>query len=679
MQSSTLQWRTTVSIMPLQPLHIEGGHFVDAYGRQVILRGVNLGGDSKVPFPDGGTQYPSDFANHREVSFVGRPFPLAEAEEHLARIRHWGFNCLRLITTWEAVEHAGPDQYDVAYLDYFEAVCRKAGEHGLYVFIDFHQDVWSRMSGGDGAPGWTFEAVGLDFRKFEPAGAAHVMQHRFDYTKASNLQDSYPPMSWSSNYRMPVNGIMWTLFWGGATITPDFQIDGINVQAYLQSHLLGAMNAVAVRVKTMPHVIGFDTLNEPGIGWLGQGLSPLIKDGIVQSPSPALPGLVWSVLDGLAVAAGLTIVLPVLTRDRVTGVLDTSARQTVNPLGLSIWREGASCPFAQAGIYRIEGSQAVSLREDAMQTHHDEPLDIAEHAFAPFFAAVADTIRKHRSDWLVFAEIDPFGAFSGRQFPKEMPTACVNASHWYDIGMLLTKSFSSSLSVDLLTGETARGADAIRSLYTRQLARIKNMAQRFGASAAPTLLGEFGIPYDLDHGKAYWLWRQGQTDSSIWGDHTTALGLMYDALDMLQMSSTQWNYTAGNRNDLRVRDQWNQEDLSIYSVDQIDESVGHDSGGRAVRGFCRPYVRAVQGQLESVQWLQDKRVFVVKYIADLNIQAPTEIYLPRIQFDDGYSVELTGSSARKDSDSEQQILRIFANQPGQIDIAVRATTRQRNT
>ena len=314
-----------------------------------------------------------------------------------------------------------------------------------------------------------------------------------------------------------------------------------------------------------------------------------------------------------------------------------------------------------------------------MQTHHDEPFDIAEHAFAPFFDAVANTIRKHRSDWLVFAEIDPFGAFSGRQFPKEMPPGCINASHWYDISMLITKSFNSSLSVDLLTGEVARGTDAIRSLYTRQLARIKDMAKLFGASGAPTLLGEFGIPYDLDHGKAYSLWRQGQTDSSIWDDHTTALALMYDALDMLQMSSTQWNYTAGNRNDLRVRDQWNQEDLSIYSVDQIDESAGHDSGGRAVKGFCRPYVRAVQGQLESVHWAQDKRIFVLKYLADSNIQEPTEIYLPRIQFDDGYSVELAGSPVRKVSDSEQQLLRIYANQPGPIEIVVRATTHQRKT
>ena len=171
---------------PLPRIHAQADRFIDEHGRQVILRGVNLGGDSKVPWPHGGTQYPTDFADHREVSFINRPFPLEEASVHFTRLRDWGFNCLRLLTTWEAVEHAGPGQYDQPYLDYFAEICRLAGEHGFYVFIDFHQDVWSRMSGGDGAPGWTFDAVGLDFTRFEAAGAAHVMQNRYHYASEPN-------------------------------------------------------------------------------------------------------------------------------------------------------------------------------------------------------------------------------------------------------------------------------------------------------------------------------------------------------------------------------------------------------------------------------------------------------------------------------------------------------------
>ena len=137
------------------------GWFIDPLGRRTLLRGVNLGGSTKVPFsPDGATHLGTDFEHWADVSFVGRPFPLEEADEHLGRLAHWGFNVLRLLVTWEAIEHRGPGQYDEAYLDYVRAVVKKAREHGLLVFIDPHQDVWSRWTGGDGAPFWCFEWAG---------------------------------------------------------------------------------------------------------------------------------------------------------------------------------------------------------------------------------------------------------------------------------------------------------------------------------------------------------------------------------------------------------------------------------------------------------------------------------------------------------------------------------------
>ena len=108
-------------------LHIAGSTFTEAgTGRHVFVRGVNIGGDSKVPaVPDGATwldRGDSFSTNHRGVSFVGRPFPLTEAPTHFARLRSWGMTFCRFQVTWEAVEHAGPGVYDEEYLQYLSDI-----------------------------------------------------------------------------------------------------------------------------------------------------------------------------------------------------------------------------------------------------------------------------------------------------------------------------------------------------------------------------------------------------------------------------------------------------------------------------------------------------------------------------------------------------------------------------
>ncbi len=647
--------------MHLTPLHTDGTCFIDADGRQIILRGLNLGGDSKVPWPDGGTQHPDDFSDHRKISFTGRPFLLSDADEHFSRIRNWGFNCLRLLTTWEAIEHEGPGIYDNAYLYHLQEICRKAGDYGLYVFLDFHQDVWSRMSGGDGAPGWTFEAVGLDFTRFEAAGASHVMQSRFDYASDSDNQASYPQMSWAQNYRMPANAIMWTLFWGSKHITPDFLIGGISASDYLQTHLLGAMAQVARRVAHMPHVIGFDSLNEPGLGWLGQSLSPVTLAGQRQLNGPPMPGVVWSALDALAVAAGVPRELPV--RDTSFEVNAKIGWQTVNPKGVRIWRDGVLCPFAQAGIYAVENldkeHRIVALTEDAFSHFQGQRLDIANDVFAPFYHRVACTIRAIAPHWLLMAEMDPLGAMTGRPFPASMPAQSVNASHWYDVTLLVKKQFDSAVSVDLLTGEASHGSAEIGARYQRQLAAVQALAEPV-ASGMPTLIGEFGIPFDLDDGTAYAAWASGTRDESVWATHTQVLSLMYDALDALHLSSAQWNYTAGNQNNARIGDQWNQEDLSVFSLDQ--------PAGRAVSGFCRPYAQAIQGKLQRIHFDSSSGVFEMFFETDPAVPQPTLIYLPAIQYPTGLTITLSGPTHSHEHDRHTQILTIWATDTGVIEV-----------
>jgi hypothetical protein len=150
-------------------IRTHGRHFVDGYGRVCNLRGVNLSGNCKTPVNDDHATFP---ARAETVTFVGRPFPLDEAPQHLARLRRWGLTFVRFLITWEAVEHEGLGIYDTSYLAYIRAVLSLFPQYGLTAFVALHQDVWSRYAGGSGAPAWTLEHVGFDLNALEECGAA---------------------------------------------------------------------------------------------------------------------------------------------------------------------------------------------------------------------------------------------------------------------------------------------------------------------------------------------------------------------------------------------------------------------------------------------------------------------------------------------------------------------------
>ena len=153
-------------------------------------------------------------------------------------------------------------------------------------------------------------------------------------------------------------------------------------------------------------------------------------------------------------------------------------------------------------------------------------------------------------------------------------------------------------------------------------------------------------------------WTAGDRSPDIWSAQTTALDLLYNALDRLLLSSTQWNYTVSNRNDPMVGDGWNQEDLSIWSVDQHTDADDPDSGGRAIEGFCRPFAQAIQGTLISQVFDRRSRQFELEYEADDSVRAPSLIYVPRRQFPAGFTTHISGADVEFSIDG--QILRIDA-------------------
>lgn len=91
-------------------VHSNSAHFRLNDGRTILLRGINLAASAKTPVGQPGAKIEGfwDGAKNGELNFVGRVLELDQADQHLERLKSWGFNCLRFVTTWESIEHKGP-------------------------------------------------------------------------------------------------------------------------------------------------------------------------------------------------------------------------------------------------------------------------------------------------------------------------------------------------------------------------------------------------------------------------------------------------------------------------------------------------------------------------------------------------------------------------------------------
>ncbi|MGW2262029.1 cellulase family glycosylhydrolase [Streptomyces sp. NPDC001780] len=129
---------------------VDDGRFTDGHGREVVLRGFNVSGETKLE-ENGGLP----FAN------------AADARTSATAVRALtGGNAVRFLLSWAHAEPA-PGVLDTAYLDRATEQIKALLAAGLRVFPDFHQDLYSRhlfdedsWYTGDGAPRWAVEAGG---------------------------------------------------------------------------------------------------------------------------------------------------------------------------------------------------------------------------------------------------------------------------------------------------------------------------------------------------------------------------------------------------------------------------------------------------------------------------------------------------------------------------------------
>jgi endoglycosylceramidase len=205
-----------------------GPDLFDSLGRVVTLHGVDAV-YKHAPYE----LYPDP----------GRPWNFGPADA--ARIAKLGFNVVRLGIEWEGLEPGSgsanspaicslgqpgnPHEFRASIARQYLANVAKTvdllGHYGIYTLLDMHQDVYSHLFLGEGAPSW---AVCTDNRPVVPVGGR-----------------------WSQNYRNPTLDLAEQHFWVN------------DVVGNLQGQFDLVWGTVARYFRNNPWVVGYDPYNEP--------------------------------------------------------------------------------------------------------------------------------------------------------------------------------------------------------------------------------------------------------------------------------------------------------------------------------------------------------------------------------------------------------------------------------
>jgi endoglycosylceramidase len=327
-------------------LHTDGLRFVDAAGREVILRGANTGGRSKLP-----------------PFFPFEPVPDFDSalEKYADSISALGFNVVRLLIIYEAAEPTR-GKYDEAYLKQYDRMVAAFGRRGIRVMVDAHQDLFSRRFCGDGFPDWTL-----------PEKYRGLPQHAD--CKNWGLRD----------FTWPVADTL-EQFWSN--------------RGGVQDNYIAFFKMLAERYREDPMVIGFEPINEPFPGtigrfsldwWYRHQLFPLYEKAgqAVQSVNPRY--LIFADMIPLENIGMWTAHRP---RPSVNNLVFAPHYYDFGTFGI-----GANSQFEQAFM------SSGLARHSALQKAWDTPILIGEFGASPLMKGAAGylTLLYNRFDELKFS------------------------------------------------------------------------------------------------------------------------------------------------------------------------------------------------------------------------------------------------------------------------------------
>jgi len=670
----------------LTPIRTELSYFKDAHGRYLFVHGVNVSGSSKfprsfTPRPGGGFV----------PSYVGKPFPLEEADHNFRILRELGFNVIRLVMTWEAVQPEDPrnggTRYDEAYLDYLEKIVAKANEYGIYCLMDMHQDLFSRhlyqmfhdalldegdrffnepddplkadtclvnnpapgpgkpamvhpnnVVRGDGAPQWVVKLTlpeknvgNPDYWGLQPEcmDAANPSRKLIP-NPTRNTPEFLPWTLWGINAFLSIDVIrsFATLF-AGRDVYPLYTVPGTdrNIQDYLQDHFADAWRQVVRRVRDYPNVIGYDILNEPSGIYILFSLYALFWTEASVSPGGLLTETqVQSLLNGYLqqlVASGT----PLEATQKVKNVL---LDYDLLPRSLQEIQASGFYPEAAASPYKPDIDKAFALNFNFNRTY-----------LQPFHEKVSKAILEEDPEAVLFIELTlglpDTGLLGMMAFPMTRPegvSQMTYAPHWY-----------TDIYPELGMNMPPRDFTVEEKQFRDYLPGIEEaiLPSTFSLGKPPTVVGEFGTYYNF--GGIRKAMAQDYVVSSV------VLDRYFEAYESLLLHHMLWCYSPENL--AAVGEGWNNEDFSL---------LGPDGRPRSALAYSRPFPRYLSGKPVSLRFYSDyhyydpdpyepipRREFEVAF-KTRETAAPTEIFVPPVQYPEGFYVYLSDGHCYYDPD-----------------------------
>ncbi|CAJ2501316.1 Uu.00g041690.m01.CDS01 [Anthostomella pinea] len=637
-------------------------HFQEA-GRTIILRGVNLA-DGKFPYEQ--PSYHLEFLASEiasECTYVDTPLKLEDAPHHLHKLRYLGFNVLRVPVVWEALEHSGPGIYDEKYIEHVVKLAQLCNEHGFKVIINPHQDLWSRFAGGSGAPLWTLHACGLDPAYF---GETHASVRYADWPMDSETKDpkSIPNMMWTTNHNRLAACTLFSLFFGGRDFAPKCQIDGLSIQEYLQKHYFAAYAKLAERLGDLPYA--YDSMNEPEAGYIGwNDLNKNERDNTAKIGSTPTP--IQSMRLGMGLAQTVDEYRLGQTGPHKTGTIEIKPKHSCwlkqeDPRWK--WKRADSWPLNTC-VWALNGVWDVTTGELKKANYFDDlpemsdaatraenkvggPLSFISSYWQEFHQRWSQTMRKYSPNAIMFIQPSVFSPPP----PRDEPLIAYSP-HFYDGLTIMRKHWHERWNADvvgLLRGNYGSkmfglrvGKGNVRKVISAQIGELAHDVK------LPTLIGETGIPFNLDDDKAY---RDGDYSSQV-----KALDTILGGCDDHLLSFTVWAYSAINTQ--KWGDHWNGEDLSLYCA-ETGSFPNHPflRGARAPAAWCRPYAESLTGEPKSMSF----DVSTGKFELEIESKEPgyAVVYVPWLHYkksDDPEEVDLDVKISEGDWSVKGQYLR----------------------